>query len=207
MGKLGDAKAAKFFGVKGETLAAARSDVARLAERPPALPAAERYTGVVMGHIDRPTLGPSARSWFDEHVCFVSGMHGLVAAADPTPPYRLKMSASVPGVGRLSSFWAPHLNRLVADHDVVVDLLTNEHRSPFHVEDHPGVWIRVDLSRADTKPAGHAGKAGKGLLVRHLAEVGPTSAAAVVEACRNGPWPVRVAGAPERPIVTVSIID
>lgn len=93
-------------------------------------PAAQRYTGVLYRELDWSTLPTPARRLGEERVRIVSGLWGLVAPDDPIPAYRLKMSASVPEVGRLSSWWRPRLvpalEALLGD-GLVWDLLPQEH--------------------------------------------------------------------------------
>ena len=83
---------------------------ARRPRRARTLPAMERYTGVLYQELAWPTLSAAARRRGDVQVRTVSGLWGLVAPADPIPPYRLKMSASLDGLGRLSTWWRPRLS-------------------------------------------------------------------------------------------------
>ena len=60
----------------------------------------------------------------------VSGLFGVVAPPDPIPHYKLKMSAALPGTGRLSTWWRPRLTAALAEQlrgRVVWDLLPQEH--------------------------------------------------------------------------------
>jgi cytoplasmic iron level regulating protein YaaA (DUF328/UPF0246 family) len=112
-----------------QVLRAARSAGATGA-RAPTMPAIERYTGVLYGELAWATLPAAVRRRGTRQVRIVSGLWGLVAPSDPIPAYRLKMSASLPDLGRLSTWWrprlAPALAGLAADR-VVWDLLPNEH--------------------------------------------------------------------------------
>ena len=91
----------------------------------------ERYTGVLYQELAWPTLPAAARRRGDAQVRTVSGLWGLVAPADPIPPYRLKMSASLDGLGRLSTWWRPRLAPVLAELTegrVVWDLLPERAR-------------------------------------------------------------------------------
>src|SRR3546814_17925567 len=87
-------------------------------------------TGVLYGELDWASLPRVARGRGADQVRIFSGLWGLVAPLDPIPHYTLKMSASLPDIGRLSTWWRPRLAptvaSLVADR-VVWALLPNEH--------------------------------------------------------------------------------
>ena len=73
----------------------------------PTLPAMERYTGVLYQGLDAGSLGAVARRRLNRSVLIASGLWGLVAPTDPIPHYKLKMSANLPPLGKLSTFVAP----------------------------------------------------------------------------------------------------
>src|SRR3954467_5680509 len=72
--------------------------------RAPTMPAIERYTGVLYRELDWTSLPAPARRRGPEQVGIVSGLWGIVAPGDPLPPYKLKMSAALPDLGRLSTW-------------------------------------------------------------------------------------------------------
>jgi uncharacterized protein len=138
-----------------------------IAGRAPALPAVQRYTGVVHGHAGLQDL-PGAR----DGVILFSGLLGLVAPDDPVPDYRLKMGASLPPLGRLASWWRPRLspvlNRRLRGADVV-DLLPQEHALAWEPAPRRYASLhRVRFRDAAGAAGGHDAKAAKGLLARHL---------------------------------------
>lgn len=152
----------KLLGVRGDHLTRALSANATLLGAP-ALPAWQRYTGVVWDHLDPATLPAAAR----KRIVVVSGLLGLVRADDPTPDYRLKMSANVRGLGKLSTWWRPTLSDALnraARRKVVVDLLPQEHRAAWDPEGVEGVT--VTLVDPTGRPGGHFAKAAKGALAR-----------------------------------------
>ncbi len=161
---------AKQLGAKGDLLTAAKA-ANLVAVGGPTRPAHERFTGVVWGHLDPPTLPVTARRRAEAGVLVVSGLTGLTAWADPVPDFRLKLSASVPPVGNVAAFWRPRLSPVLNDHldgHTVVDLLPNEHRAAWIPEPDRYELLRPALVHRDGKPAGHGGKAAKGLLARAL---------------------------------------
>ena len=136
----------------------------------PTLPAWRRYTGVVWDHLDPATLTATQR----RSIVVVSGLHGLVRGDDPVPDYRLKMGASLPPIGKLSTWWRPVLTdvlRRATRRRTVVDLLPQEHRAAFTDTDRER-FVVVDLVERSGAPGGHAAKAAKGRLARHLLTCG-----------------------------------
>lgn len=154
---------ATMLGVKGSHLD--RAQAANLTLIGAAtLPAWQRYTGVVWDHLDPATLTPSQRS----RILIASGLGGIFAADDPVPDYRLKMGASVPGIGPVARYWRERLQdelTEIAQRVTVVDLLAIEQRKalPPHLP-----VLEVTLRTRAGALGGHAAKAAKGLLARHL---------------------------------------
>lgn len=154
----------RLLGVTGDHLARARA--ANIALRGAmTLPAWQRYTGVVWDHLDPATLLPEAR----KRIVVVSGLLGLARGDDPVPDYRLKMGASPPPLGKLSTWWrtaaSAELAR-VARRRVVIDLLPKEHRAALVLDGLEGVSLT--LVDPTGKPGGHFAKAAKGELARAI---------------------------------------
>ena len=159
----------KLLGVGGDHLERAIQSNRSLLGAP-TLPAWRRYTGVVWEHLDPATLtAPQRRS-----IVVVSGLLGLVRADDPVPDYRLKMGASLAPMGKLSTWWRPILGPALSTatrRRTVVDLLPQEHRAAFTDADRER-FVVVDLVERTGAPGGHAAKAAKGRLARHLLTCG-----------------------------------
>lgn len=162
----------KFFGVGGQHLERAVANAQSGLLGQPALPATERYTGVVWEHLGLATMGAPDRRWGKQHVVVVSGLMGLVMGGDPVPDYRLKMSARLPRLGVLSQWWKPRLldaAREVLLRAEVVDLLPNEHANAFAPDAVARRTTRVRfMSATGANAAGHAAKAAKGLTARAI---------------------------------------
>jgi len=158
----------KLLGVTGDHLARAQSANIALIDAP-ALPAWQRYTGVVWDHLDPATLPATART----RVVVVSGLLGVVRGDDPVPDYRLKMGASLAPLGKLSTWWreavSAEIARLARRH-VIVDLLPQEHRAAWDPSASavPIEAISVSLVDPTGKPGGHFAKAAKGELARAI---------------------------------------
>jgi cytoplasmic iron level regulating protein YaaA (DUF328/UPF0246 family) len=164
---------AKALGATGDLLRSAKA--ANLAAvGAPTLPAHQRFTGVVWGHLDPPTLTRPKGE-----VLVLSALTGLTAWDDPVPDFRLKLSASLPPVRNLATFWRPTLSAVLNDHlagHTVVDLLPNEHRAAWTPDPDRYDLRRPALRHRDGRPAGHGGKAAKGLLARALLRTGDVDA-------------------------------
>ncbi|OWY63228.1 hypothetical protein B7486_54245, partial [cyanobacterium TDX16] len=161
----------------------AKAANAALLEGAPTLPAFRRFTGVVWEHLrgtgalgapDDP-LPAKVQRQAKRSVLVISGLTGLSAWDDPVPDFRLKLSVSLGRVGRIDRLWRGPVSTTLAAHlagNVVVDLLPNEHRAAWVPDPvgHGYRLLRPQLLLPDGKPAGHWGKAAKGLLARALLE-------------------------------------
>lgn len=167
---------ARLLGVKGAHLERARA-VNRSLVGSPTLPAFERYTGVVWDHLDIETMSARTRARAEDSVVVVSGLLGLVGMNDRIPEYKVKMGATLPHLGKLSTWWRPKLSAvlnswlLAEGGRVVVDLLPQEHRAAWEVDPDLGRnHIVVNFVNRSGRAVGHDAKAAKGLLARHLLE-------------------------------------
>jgi cytoplasmic iron level regulating protein YaaA (DUF328/UPF0246 family) len=166
---------AKLLGVKGDALAAATT-ANREVRSAPTAPAIERYTGVLYDELDVASLRAPQRRQLDLSVLIFSGLWGLVAPSDPIPDYKLKMGASLAGIGRLASWWRDPISAQLAEMSegrTVWNLLPNEHDSAWQPADgRTQIAVRFLERRADGSlvAVSHWNKLLKGALVRHLLE-------------------------------------
>jgi len=160
---------AKLLGVRGDHLDRARHANASL-NGAPTLPAWQRYTGVVWDHLRPTTLPPPAM----KQIVVVSGLLGLVRGDDPVPDCRLKMGASLPGIGKLSTWWRDDVSDALdrtTRRRFVIDLLPQEHRAAWIPGWVPSPRVRgvtVQLVDPSGAPGGHFAKAAKGSLARAI---------------------------------------
>ncbi len=142
------------------------------------LPAIERYRGVLYKELDAATLRGTSRRRLNRNVLTVSGLWGLAAPTDPIPHYKLKMSASVPPLGKLSTWWRPHLTAALVPRisgAVVWDLLPNEHAAAVQWSDlQPRQRVTVQFLDRSGRTVSHWNKLLKGSIVRWLLETGET---------------------------------
>lgn len=140
------------------------------------LPAIERYTGVLYDALDAASLPARSRRRLEQQVVVFSGLWGAVRAHDPIPDYKLKMGATLPGLGKPARFWKARLTAALTEAaaGTVWDLLPNEHAAAWD-SSIAGHRIRVrfldDVERNGERTlttVSHWNKLLKGALVRHL---------------------------------------
>lgn len=163
----------KLLSVKGKALAAATA-ANRTARIASTLPAIERYTGVLYDALAYRTLSAAHRKRLDAGVLIFSGLWGVVAPADPIPDYKLKMGASLPGLGKLSTWWREDLSAAVASRAAgrtLWNLLPNEHAAAWGA---PAGLAQIAVRFLEPREDGslsavsHWNKYLKGALVRYL---------------------------------------
>lgn len=142
------------------------------------LPALERYTGVLYRELDWASLPAAARRRGEAQVRIASGLWGLVAPTDPIPAYRLKMSAALADLGRLSTWWRPRLESLLVERTggaLVWDLLPIEHAAAMDwSRAEPRQRVTVRFIDAQDRTVSHWNKLLKGSLVRWILSARPT---------------------------------
>lgn len=158
----------------------------------PARRAADVYTGVLYAALDAASLDAGARRRANRTVRVQSALWGPVALTDAIVPYRLPMTASLPGVGTVASRWravlAPVMAGLAGD-GVVVDGRSSSYASvwrPTGPAARAYVAVRVFSEVAGRRTVvSHAAKHTRGLVARWLCEADrlartPQNVAAVV---------------------------
>jgi uncharacterized protein len=184
----------RLLGARGATLERARS-VNRSLIGAPTLPASRRFTGVVWDHLDLASLPVGERRRAAGMVIVVSALAGLVAANDPLPDHRLKLSVSLAPLGGLARFWRGALSATLNDHlarRLVIDLLPNEHAAAWTPDPARYDHRRVALVDGRGRAGGHDAKAAKGLLARELLVADDPEL--VLKSWRHGPYRPEVVG-------------
>lgn len=159
----------------------------------PAAPAARLYTGVLFAAAGLSRLRGAAAERAAADVRIFSGLWGAVSPADRVPAYRLSMGATLPGLGRLSTFWRAHLGAALDERaagDVVVDCRSAAYAAawkPPATAEH--VTVQVVRERGGARQVvSHNAKHARGLLTRHLATRrgrAPRTAAELADAARG----------------------
>ena len=144
----------------------------------PTTPAVERYTGVLYQELDAASLRGTPRRRLRRDVLIASGLWGFVAPSDPIPDYRLKMGARLEPLGKLSTWWRPHLTAALEGRTrgaTVWDLLPNEHAAAIDWSGlNPRRRVTIRFLDASGRTVSHWNKLLKGSIVRWLAETGET---------------------------------
>ena len=144
----------------------------------PTAPAWQVYTGVLFAALDVEGADPVTQARLADWVLVWSGLWGAVRLTDPIPAYRLSGTVTLPGPGRLASFWREPLRKALAAparDGLVVDLRSGTYAASWQGPPERTAAIRVIHERGDTRTvASHFNKATKGRLLRALAESGAT---------------------------------
>ncbi|MEM1270034.1 MAG: peroxide stress protein YaaA [Bacteroidota bacterium] len=182
----------KLFGVKGDTLGEAL-EANRAVFTNPVMSALDRYSpGVMFQAMDFQNLPTGAQRRLLEHGVIFSGLFGVLRPDDLIPNYRLKMDASVSGVGRVSTYWKPHVSRVLnelVDGRFVWNLLPGAHQAAW---DDAGTYRgMVDVkffkeSDGERKAVTHAVKPLRGKLVNLIVRESAESPEVLFEAEVDG---------------------
>jgi uncharacterized protein len=140
----------------------------------PAMPAIDRYTGVLFDALDAGSLPAAGRRWLGAHVLIHSAPFGPVGALDRIPAYRLPAGAAVPGLPPLRRLWADAVTRAISEAapPFVLDLRSEAYVALGPVPaDVPAAYVRVVADGPDgtVRALNHFNKHAKGELVRALA--------------------------------------
>lgn len=128
----------------------------------PAAPAAQVYTGVLFERLDLPSLPEDAHA----DVLIASALWGVVRPDDRIPAYRLSISARLPRLPGLASFWRPHLTKALPDDGLVVDLRSGGYAAAWKPASAAVVGVRAFT--ADGKVVTHSVKSVRGDVARAL---------------------------------------
>jgi cytoplasmic iron level regulating protein YaaA (DUF328/UPF0246 family) len=165
----------RLLGVGGALLERAATANAALVGSP-ALPAHERYRGVVHDHLDVASLAPPERRRANASVVILSALLGAVALTDPVPDYKLKMGTSLPGLGPVARLWSAVLPEGLAAlgrRGETLDLLPGEHAAAWQPRGPRVTHVRFEQPAPDgdrVRAVGHGAKAVKGTLARYVIE-------------------------------------
>ena len=130
---------AKLLKVRGDLLDRALVAAKALcAGKPSLLPAHQRYTGVVWGHLEPASLSSAQR----KRLLVPSGLYGITTGEDLVADYRLKMDISVSPLGKVGQFWKEPLTTALMNtlrNKTVINLLPKEHEAAIDFEKLSGV--------------------------------------------------------------------
>lgn len=148
-----------------------------------AMPAVERYTGVLYDALDVLALDGAARSWIEARVSVQSALFGLVSAGDLIPAYRLSAGSRLPALGApLRRVWRDaHAGADWSGLGWVLDLRSKDYAELAPLPAGAGASLEVVQRGSDgeVRALNHFNKAAKGDLVRRLASGGAPGGATV----------------------------
>lgn len=166
----------------------------------PAAPAHQVFTGVLFDALDYATLPEAARRRARENVLVFSGLFGVLALGDHVPNHRLSVTASLPGLGRMSSWWkqrlTPSLDARAEHAGVIVDCRSGGYVAQWRAP--AGLTVSVDVFQVrdgQRTVVSHFAKHTRGLVARELLIAGsravhsPETAAEVVAAAGTAAGP------------------
>lgn len=138
----------------------------------PAAPAHQIYSGVLYDALGYNTLTGAQRRKADESVLVISALWGAIRFGDNVPAYRLSMGTALPDVGRLASFWKPHLSSVMApvtEGHLLVDCRSSTYAAAWTPPPAQTVAINVFSEAGGVrKVVSHFAKHTRGELARHL---------------------------------------
>jgi len=166
----------KLFGVTGDALTAAAEANLNVFDAP-LMAAIERYgPGVMYRAMEFEVLPTGAQRRLLENGVILSGMFGLLRPDDLIPDYKLRMDATVEGIGKVARYWrsvvSPYLDRLV-EGKVVWNLLPSSHEEAWEDGGTYQRMYRLKFFRADDgarKPVTHGVKEIRGALVHYVVQ-------------------------------------
>jgi cytoplasmic iron level regulating protein YaaA (DUF328/UPF0246 family) len=162
----------------------------------PAARADRLYTGVLYDALGLATLDGVARRRAARWLAIQSSLFGVVRVGDRIPAYRLSGDTTLPGVGKVSSWWRGHLDGAMAEAvggGLLVDLRSTTYAAFWRPDSPRTASVRVlHESGGRRSVVSHFNKATKGRLVRALLEDGgtPRTPAALADQLHDLGWTV-----------------
>ncbi len=144
----------------------------------PAAPAHQVYTGVLYDALDYASLPDLTRRRAREEVLVFSGLFGVLALGDRIPNHRLTVTATLPGMGRMSSWWKPRLTPLLderaAHAGVTIDCRSGGYAAQWKAPAETAVTVDVfQVRNGERTVVSHFAKHTRGLVARQLLLAGP----------------------------------
>lgn len=135
------------------------------------------YTGVLYDALDFATLSPGAKRKARSSLRVQSALWGPVGPADLIAPYRLSMSASLPGLGPVARVWRDVLDPVMSElagREVIVDCRSSTYATAWQPRGEQArrmVQVRV-FTESDGRRTivSHHAKHTRGLVTRALLE-------------------------------------
>jgi cytoplasmic iron level regulating protein YaaA (DUF328/UPF0246 family) len=142
------------------------------------------YTGVLFQHLRLAELPARAR----RRVLIFSALWGVVRPDDRIPAYKLPIGDRLDGFPALAAYWRPHLQALMPDSGLVLDLRSGAYAAAWTPRHARVLGVRAFVERGGARtPVSHMVKATRGTVARIALEASPpprtpAAVAALVEA-------------------------
>ncbi len=140
-----------------------------------AMPALDRYTGVLFDALDAATLSPAERAFAGDSLIVHSALFGPLGALNPIPAYRLSHDSRIPDHA-LKQHWGTAIADVFAATDgLILDCRSQGYVALGRAPVRPNsVFLHVVTLGSDghTRALNHFNKTAKGLLTRALLQNG-----------------------------------
>jgi cytoplasmic iron level regulating protein YaaA (DUF328/UPF0246 family) len=143
------------------------------------LPVSKVFTGVLYDALDLDGLDPAGRRRAARDVVVLSALWGALRLGDRIPPYRLPVTADLPGVGSLATWWRTWLSeplQALAGGGLVVDCRSSGYAAMWTpAGEAADRWVGVRVVReldGHRTVVSHLAKLTRGRLARHLLTAG-----------------------------------
>ncbi len=138
----------------------------------PVAPAHKVYAGVLYDALSFPTLTSEQQAKARDSILVISALWGAIRFSDSIPAYRLSMSAKLPDLGPLASYWKRSLTPVLdqrAEGELVVDCRSSTYASAWVPPRDQTVTVNVFQVRNGKRTVvSHFAKHTRGEFVRHL---------------------------------------
>lgn len=165
-----DPEALNMLGVGPSLAAEVRRNITIREE--PVAPANEIYTGVLYEALSFRTLTKTQQSKARDSVVVISALWGAVGFDDGIPAYRLSMSAKLPDVGKLASYWKRSLGPVLdkrSEGELIVDCRSSTYAAAWVPPQERTVTVSVFQIRSGKRTVvSHSAKHTRGEFVRQL---------------------------------------
>lgn len=135
-------------------------------------PASEVYSGVLYDALSFGTLTTPQKTRARNGILVISALWGAIGFDDDIPAYRLSMSAKLPGVGALASYWKSRLDPVLEKHsqgELIIDCRSSTYAAAWVPPAERTVTVNVFQMRNGKRTVvSHFAKHTRGELVRHV---------------------------------------
>ncbi len=102
------------------------------------------YNGIVYHEIDYPTYDELQWGYIENHLRILSAFYGVLTPLTLIRPYRLDMSAKIPGIN-LYHFWQKTMDDVFSHEDLIVDLASKEFSKLLDLKKFKGSYLKIDF--------------------------------------------------------------